>query len=272
MPTDPLSAVFSALADPTRRAILARLAAGEASVKTLAEPFAISAPAISRHLKVLERSGLIRRGRDARWRPCRLDPTGLRQAAGWLEGYRRYWQEGFDRLDDYLRELQTDKNQMNQTPTQITEKPNDLELVIHRVFDAPRHLVFAVWTRDEHLSRWCLPKGFTRVGSGGDLRPGGTWWSDMRSADGELFQSFGVYRDIVPDERLSFTHCWRDDDGKPEHETLITIRLAEVEGGKTQMTFQQAAFRSVASRDGHIGGWTETFDHLEKYLANRASV
>ena len=111
-PADQLSATLSALADPTRRAILARLASGEASVTELAEPFAMSLPAISKHLKVLERAGLIARGREAQWRPCRLEAAPLKDIADWLEHYRRFWDQSFDRLEEYLRELQTqgDKN------------------------------------------------------------------------------------------------------------------------------------------------------------------
>lgn len=101
-----LNITFAALADPTRRAILARLASGEASVTELAEPFEMSLPAVSKHLKVLERAGLIARGRDAQWRPCRLAAGPLRDAADWLERYRRFWDESFDRLELYLRELQ----------------------------------------------------------------------------------------------------------------------------------------------------------------------
>ncbi len=101
-----LNLTFAALADPTRRAILARLSQGEATVTDLAAPFAMSLPAISRHLKVLETAGLISRGREAQWRPCRLDGQGLRAAAGWLERYRRFWDESFDRMDAYLAELQ----------------------------------------------------------------------------------------------------------------------------------------------------------------------
>lgn len=103
---DPLSATLSALADPTRRAILARLAQGDASVNELAAPFSISQPAISKHLKVLERAGLISRGRKAQLRPCRLEAASLRDLAGWLESYRRFWDQSFDRLDVYLKELQ----------------------------------------------------------------------------------------------------------------------------------------------------------------------
>jgi DNA-binding transcriptional ArsR family regulator len=107
MSPDRLSATFAALADPTRRAILARLALGESSVTELAEPFAMSLPAVSKHLKVLERAGLIARGREAQWRPCRIEPRALKTVDDWLERYRRFWDESLDRLDDYLRELQT---------------------------------------------------------------------------------------------------------------------------------------------------------------------
>jgi DNA-binding transcriptional ArsR family regulator len=104
-----LNTTFAALADPTRRAILARLAAGETSVIELAEPFEMSLPAISKHLKVLERAGLIARSREAQWRPCRLEAGPLKDAAGWIEEYRRFWEQSLDRLDDYLRELQIKK-------------------------------------------------------------------------------------------------------------------------------------------------------------------
>lgn len=107
MSSDRLSSTFAALADPTRRAILARLSSGEMSVTALAEPFPMSLPAVSKHLKVLERAGLVARGRDAQWRPCRLDAQPLRDASEWLESYRRFWAESLDKLDAYLREAQT---------------------------------------------------------------------------------------------------------------------------------------------------------------------
>src|ERR1700761_4713928 len=106
MSADVLSLTFAALADPTRRAILSRLAAGEISVTELAAPFKMSLPAISKHLKVLERCGLIARGRAAQWRPCRLQPTPLKNASDWLEHYRRFWEDSFDRLDGFLRSVQ----------------------------------------------------------------------------------------------------------------------------------------------------------------------
>ena len=110
MPADQLSVTFAALADPTRRAILARLTRGDASVTDLAAPFDMSLPAISKHLKVLEHAGLITRGRDAQWRPCRIEAARLKEVADWLDHYRKFWEDSFDRLDEYLRELQKKEN------------------------------------------------------------------------------------------------------------------------------------------------------------------
>ena len=116
METDYLSTTFAALADPTRRAILAQLTLGESSVNQLAEPFNISLPAISRHLKVLENARLITRGRDAQWRPCKLNPEQLKSVDEWLNDYRRFWEESFDRLDDYLQKLKANKKQPKEKP------------------------------------------------------------------------------------------------------------------------------------------------------------
>jgi DNA-binding transcriptional ArsR family regulator len=114
MPTDQLSRTFSALADPTRRAILERLAGGETSVSELARPFEMTLPAVSKHLKVLQKAGLIERGRRAQWRPCRLNPKRLKEVDDYVETYRRLWEERFDRLDDYLKELQKHEDSSNE--------------------------------------------------------------------------------------------------------------------------------------------------------------
>ncbi len=119
---DRISNTFAALADPTRRAILARLAAGEASVTELAEPFEMSLPAVSKHLKVLERAGLIARGREAQWRPCRLEAAPLKDVSDWVEEYRRHWEERFDRLDEYLKELQKEEKKFSRNGTKRKEK------------------------------------------------------------------------------------------------------------------------------------------------------
>jgi len=129
---DPLSATFSALADPTRRAILARLSLGETAVTELAKPFDMSLPAVSKHLKVLERAGLIARGREAQWRPCRIEPRALKSVDDWLEGYRRFWEERLDRLEEYLREVQAkdgeyatkkSKTEQKRVPRSPTTRP-----------------------------------------------------------------------------------------------------------------------------------------------------
>src|SRR3954452_11422247 len=135
MSADPLSTTFAALADPTRRAILARLASGETSVTELAKPFEMTLPAVSKHLKVLQRAGLVSQGRRAQWRPCRLEPLPLRGVADWIEDYRVGWEERFDRLGNYLRELHPP------TGGQPMTTP-DQQLVITREFSAPRELVF----------------------------------------------------------------------------------------------------------------------------------
>ena len=122
MPTDHLSATFSALADPTRRAILARLALGETTVKELAEPFDMSPPAVTKHLKVLERAGLISRGRHAQWRPCRLKAIPLRDVSDWVEQYRRHWEERMDRLGEYLEELQAQPSTAPSAPKRAARK------------------------------------------------------------------------------------------------------------------------------------------------------
>jgi DNA-binding transcriptional ArsR family regulator len=125
MTPDNLSTTFAALADPTRRAILARLSSGEASVTELAAPFDLSLPAISKHLKVLQRAGLITQGRKAQWRPCRLEVGPLKDVTEWLEHYRRFYEESFDRLDDYLREIQREEKQNDENRTEEEQHDHD---------------------------------------------------------------------------------------------------------------------------------------------------
>ncbi len=120
--SDPISNTFAAIADPTRRAILARLASGEASVTEIAEPFEMTLPAVSKHLKVLERAGLIARGREAQWRPCRLQAGPLKEADEWIERYRRHWEESFDRLDSYLKELRQKEKKYSRKITKKEEE------------------------------------------------------------------------------------------------------------------------------------------------------
>lgn len=141
------------------------------------------------------------------------------------------------------------------------------ELLIRRVFDAPRELVFRMWTEGEHLEKWSCPKGFTVPFSEGDIRPGGHFRTCMRAPDGTDHWLGGTYREIVANERLVFTHAWQDADGHPGHETLVTVTFADAGEGRTRLTLHQAFFLTDASRDGHRAGWEETLDNLAEYMA-----
>jgi uncharacterized protein YndB with AHSA1/START domain len=139
------------------------------------------------------------------------------------------------------------------------------ELTITRVFDAPRSLVFEAWTKDEHLKKWSAPKGLTLPFSQGDLRVGGEWKAIMLTPEGVELKLGGVYREIIPNELLVFTHIWEEDDG-PGPESIVTVRF-EDENGKTRMTFTQSGFKSKESLAGHSEGWGECFDLLDELLA-----
>ena len=142
----------------------------------------------------------------------------------------------------------------------------DLELTIRRAFDAPRALVFRAWTEPQHLAQWSCPRGFTMIENRGELRVGGAFFACMRSPEGEDHRLRGVYREIVPPERLVFTHAWLDARGVAGPETLVTVTLAERDG-RTEMTFHQAGFESVGSRDGHHQGWSSCLERLAELLA-----
>ena len=154
------------------------------------------------------------------------------------------------------------------TKNNPTEAPADRALVLTRVFDAPRHLVFEAWTKKEHLDKWCAPHGFTIPSSEGDLRPGGKWHCLMIAPSGEKYPVGGVYREIIPDELLVFTHTWEEDEGVPRHETVVTVRFAD-EGDKTKVTLEQSIFKSVESREGHKDGWTQCFERLTELLVKQ---
>jgi len=147
-----------------------------------------------------------------------------------------------------------------------TTEPTERELVITRVFDAPRALVFKAWTEPERLVRWWGPRGFTMPSCKMEVRPGGAYRFQMRSPEGTDHWLQGVYREIVEPERLACTWAWLDADGKPVHETLLTVTFDE-EGDKTKLTLHQAVFESVTARDAHQSGWTSSLECLAEYLA-----
>lgn len=144
---------------------------------------------------------------------------------------------------------------------------DDRTLVIERVFDAPPELVFAAWTDPEQAKQWMGPRDYPAFQSESDLRVGGKWRSGLRSPDGRAMWNGGVYREIVPPKRLVYTFAWDEDSGMHGPETLVTVDLAEIAGGKTRMTMRQAVFDTTSNRDGHRGGWNSMFDRLAEYLA-----
>jgi len=144
---------------------------------------------------------------------------------------------------------------------------NEPELVITRIFDAPRSLVFQAWVDPKHLRQWSAPHGYELVHCEGEARPGGAWRCCMRSSDGKELWLGGVYLEVVENELIEHTHVW-DEDGD---ETIVTVRF-EDEGRKTRMTMRQTRFASVAARDGHRGGWTECFERLEALLETLTSA
>ena len=140
------------------------------------------------------------------------------------------------------------------------------DLVITRVFNAPQALVFAAWTEPQHLAHWSGPTGFTTPHSSMDLRPGGHYRACLRSPDGVDHWLQGTYKEIDPPKRLVMTHAWEDEQGKPGPATLITVRLTQEGPGRPRMVFRQSGFTSVASRDGHDGGWSGSFDKLAAHV------
>ena len=146
-------------------------------------------------------------------------------------------------------------------------KPDQRELVIERVFDAPRELVFKCWTEPEHLERWLGPKGFSGRIVACELREGGRFRAQMRGPDGQDHWQHGVFREIVAPERIVRTYCWTDADGKPTRpETLLTVTFADLDG-RTRVTLHQALFESVTACDDHRRGWSSSFDKLNEYIA-----
>jgi uncharacterized protein YndB with AHSA1/START domain len=148
------------------------------------------------------------------------------------------------------------------TPEQHTK---ERELVMTRVFDAPRSLVFKAWTEPERIKQWWGPRGAVTLSCEMDFRPGGLWRTRSKAPDGREFVSRSVFREIVEPERLVFTYAWADAEGKPKHETLVTITFVE-QNRKTLLTFHQGVFESVTSRDEHEEGWRSAFELLSEYL------
>lgn len=261
MPTDQLSLTFAALADPTRRSILTRLADGEATVRELAEPFVISLPAISRHLKVLESAGLIIRGRDAQWRPSRMQPEPLDDAIEWMQSRKQAWEDRMDRLDTHLRQRRTPMSD----PTSVAS--HDEQVLITRIFDAPREDVFRAWTDPDELAAWYgpphveVPPEKVHI----DLRVGGRWELTMVQSDGrEMTIGYEILELDAP-ELLVMRSDPMPRAGMPDG-ALLRLELFD-HGAKTRMSLADGPYPTVGR--GHAEtGWHAALDKLAACLGS----
>lgn len=271
---DRLSRTFAALADPTRRAILDRLMSGPRSVGDLAEPFEISLPAVSRHLKVLEHCGLIRRETNAQWRLCHLRPAPLHRAAGWLERYRAAWSERLDALEQFLersRSGPTGRTSVDRGRPAMTtgeapaEQPAEtVRLGLTRRFRASPEALFDAFTDSRRLVRWFGPKGMTVPVCRIDLREGCAWRACMRSPEGAEHCVKGVYREIRRPHRLVLTWIWEQGD-MAGAETLVTLEfVAQGDGAELRLTHD--GLPSETSRGRHEQGWRSSFECLAELV------
>lgn len=242
------------------------MAAGEATVNELAEPFDISLQAVSKHLKVLERAGLITRGRDAQWRPCRLEVAPLETASEWIERYREIARDQFDRLEQEIRKSNTSRKGRTMSETEIIVEPGRQDIVMTRVFDAPRDVVFKAMTDPDLIPNWWGPRRYTTEVDRMEVRPGGLWRFLNRDEDGNEYAFKGVYHDIVSPERIVQTFEF---EGMPGHVQLETATLEEVDGKTRYMAvsvFQSLEDRDAMVQSGVEEGVRETIERLAEVV------
>jgi uncharacterized protein YndB with AHSA1/START domain/DNA-binding transcriptional ArsR family regulator len=254
-----LDQTFSALSDPTRRAIVARLASGAASVGELAEPFNISLPAISRHLRVLAEASLIERERDGKHRRCRLNRQGLAAARDWLEFHHRFWTGSLENLDAHLRRSSKEEIAMSDVAV------DDRTLTITRLFDAAPSRVFRAWLNREEWQSWIGPEGISCEVPLLESRVGGRYRISMHLSDGRTIPVAGIFKTIDAPHKLVFTWNW---EGDASPESLITLTLRAI-GNKTELTLQQEGLQTIANRDSHGKGWNSALNKLAVYLAQQ---
>lgn len=262
-----LDRTFAALADPTRRRILQHLAQGDQCVTRLARPHPISLPAISRHLRVLESAGLISRQQAGRVHQLTLQARPMKQASAWMENIAPSGKAPLIASKIICRNYKPRRKNMTARKNDPAHAAAPNELKIVRIFEAPRALVYKMFTEIEHALAWGGPREYPMVHLEADLRPGGKWRGCLRAKEsGEEMWQGGVYREIVPLERLVYTFAWDEESGNSPNETLVTIIFADEGDGKTKMTFRQAPFTSDESREGHCEGWNSAFDRLDELL------
>ena len=246
-----LDRTFAALADPTRRALLAQLDEHEnVSVSELARPFPVSLPAIMKHLDVLSDAGLITRTKTGRTVSCRLAAAPMQEAVGWLNHYQRFWSERLDRLAAFLEEEESCPLAAN-----VLIEPS---LTLKRRLKASPEAVYAAWTDPEKIVKWFGPDSGPVEHAEFDVRVGGKYSIGFRTEDGEQHYVSGVYREVVPNEKLVFSWAWRS---TPERVSLVTV-LIKPDGAGSLLTLIHEKFFDEKARDDHRKGWTGCLDKL----------
>lgn len=270
--------VFQAIADPTRREIIQLLAKEPMNLNAVADRFAVSRPAISKHIKVLTECGLIQIRRQGRERFCEARTEKLKEVAQWVGQYQALWDEKIDQLENYLATLQSNSisNPMDQN--------NDFTFVSTYELNAPRELVFQAWTQAEHLAGWFGPKGMTLKVISLDLRPGGMFHYEIRMPSGDMMYGRFIYGVIAPPERLEYITSFADANGNPVHhplspdwplEIFSVVTFEEIDG-KTKMTLSAKAHNASDTEKqafetgaGSLKqGWAGTIQQLHSYLSN----
>jgi uncharacterized protein YndB with AHSA1/START domain/DNA-binding transcriptional ArsR family regulator len=262
MPTDTLSLTFGALADPTRRAMLARLARGAATVNELAEPFDVTLQAVSKHLKVLERAGLVSRGRDGQARPAELRGRPLEDVSTWLQEYREFWEEAFDRLQQHLdRSDSKGATMTHDTPT--AETAAERVLSITRRFAASPEVLWRAWTEPEQIAQWWGPRGFTTPLESivSDPRDGGTFNLTMvDDATGEEHPIVGEYAAVIEFERLLV----RSSIPGADVSTLVTF--TDLGNGTTEVWVRSTGLPNDEILAAATAGWGSQLGRLAELI------
>lgn len=254
----PLDAVFGALSDPIRRGMLARLTRGPCSVTELGEPFPVSPPAISKHLAVLERSGLIERWKVGRVHFCRCITAPLQQAGDWIEQHQAFWEQQLDAFEDYLNRDEEMQGEVEQIPIAIH---------LRRYFRAPPEKVFRAWTRPEALKKWWCPSGWSATEIEVDLRVGGAYRMGMRKAGrGAEVAVSGRFLEVSPPERLRYSWRWEGAfEGMPS--TLVTVDFLR-SGKGTELILRHENFADAEIRQQHWIGWIAACNRLEPSISH----
>ena len=250
--------VFQAIADPIRRDIIELLAKESLTVNTVAEKFAISRPAISKHLRVLNECGLIEINKKGRERYCVIQAKQLIPAFIWIDQYRQIWEDKLDSFEEYLQTLQKRVNQMDNDELERT-------LTLSRIFNVPIEIVWQAWTEPDHIAKWWGPKGMNTKVIDHDFKPGGKWKYSMIMPNGNEFIADGVYKEIITQQKIVSSANF-----KPMTEGVEIRAQFEAKGKLTNFTFSvvhpSVEYRNQQDKMGFYNGWASTFDRLNDYL------